>query len=70
MTFLFTGMPEEPATPQFNASFFGSPDLRIIALCEVAEVPGITKSANIWVVPDEDAVATCVEINQCGWCTR
>ena len=52
------GMPEEPATPQFNDSFFGSPDLRIIALCEVAEVPGITKSANIWVVPDEDAVAT------------
>ena len=52
------GMPEEPATPQFNDSFFGSPDLRIIALCEVAEVPNITKSANIWVVPDEDAVAT------------
>ena len=63
-------MPEEPATPQFNDSFFGSPDLRIIALCEVAEVPGITKSSNIWVVPDEDAVATCVEINQCGGCTR
>ena len=48
----------EPETPQFDASFFGSPDLRIIALCEVAEVPGITKNSNIWVVPDEDAVAT------------
>ena len=52
------GQAPEPETPQFNDSFFGSPDLRIIALCEVAEVPGITKSANIWVVPDEDAVAT------------
>ena len=52
------GQAPEPETPQFNDSFFGSPDLRIIALCEVAEVPGITKNSNIWVVPDEDAVAT------------
>ena len=52
-----TGAPEAP-TPPTDPAFFGSPDLRIIALCEVAEVPGINKSANIWVVPDEVAVAT------------
>ena len=51
------GAPEAP-TPPTDPAFFGSPDLRIIALCEVAEVPGINKSANIWVVPDEVAVAT------------
>ena len=31
--------PPEPATPQFNASFFGSPDLRIIGCARSPEVP-------------------------------
>ena len=40
-----------------NAFLVGR-ELRLIALCEVAQDPLITKNSNIWVAPNEDAVVT------------
>lgn len=50
--------PPQTKPPAPNNAFLVGRDLRIIALCEVADAPSIKKTGNIWVCPDEDAVIT------------
>ena len=39
-------------------AFLAGKDLRMLALCEVADVPTLRKTGSIWVAPEEAAVVT------------
>ena len=48
-----------PATAEGNLNtFLSSADLAVLALCEVAKVPSLTKHGSIWVAPEEESVVT------------
>ena len=38
--------------------FLSSEGLAVLALCEVAKVPSLTKHGSIWVAPEEESVVT------------